>query len=566
MFLPHTLSIFVFAALAFRPAEAAALPNNTASQVISIRSPDHFYDQIGANNFTFVKFFHPKCPHCQKLQKPFEQLSHPIRKYNHNKSIEADARISLAQVDASNRITEPLLRKHSPTGFPTLKLYRNSLLVAEYNGVRTTSHMFDFLLKSISLQDTPLFSHIHSESVLRQFLHAMSERPVILSVYPPPSSFVETASDMHTSTAPTVAFATVDNPALLIPNRTNNHVKRLLRRHGRLPLLAAASSASSFTVDAQYWFPDIRDGESLASFMHTVIRPEHEPIQLSHLTAPYVLHAERPMLLAFGQGDAPTWDVIYFLAHADAEPPKMLPVYMPVAKFREFAHYVGLNVSQLEDHDAFVEDWETQYVVYRAGNMEPIVSRYDPSMNVSGATWLYQQRQRVNRTFVDTYAGELMRFTHQQLKAMLSFDGRGVLLLTYTRHCRLCTKYESLMTKVAKVLKSHAGFVVVARVHVDKGFPFIAEVKDLEKIKNAPSIVWLSAGERVVVYDGAMSVQAVARFGREMAAVPAEFHRGIEWMNVTAAYGLVIGLGLIVTAQLLLRGKRRRFAKRQHVT
>lgn len=548
-------------------AAAAAAPNTTVANVVSIRSAEHFDEHIAASHFTFVKFFHPDCPHCQRLQRPFAQLVHPLRRHNANASTPPRARVQLAQVDASNRRTAALLRRHSAAGFPTLKLYRSAALVAEHNGPRTTSAMFQFLLHSIALSQLPLLSHLPSERRVRRFLDAVHDRPVVLSVHPPPPLFVHTASEMRTSTASTAAFATVAHPALLMLNRTNRNLNRLQRRYARAPMLAAAPSAATFGARAQFWFPHVRDGESVPSFIHAAVAPPHQPIQLSRRTAPHVLHAERPMLLAFGAPDAPTWSDIYFLAHADAEPPHLLPVYIPIARFPDFANFVGLNVSRLPlDRDAFLRDWNTQFVVYSPANMHPVLSRYDPAMNVSGATWLYQQRQRVNSTLVDTYAGELMHFSHRQLKAMLSFDGRGVLLLTYTAHCRLCEKYANVMRKVATVLKPHAGFIVVARVDVGDGFPYIAEVNNLDAIKTAPSIVWLCAGERVVLYQGSMSAHAVSRFARQMAAVPAQFERGVEWVNVTAAYALVIGLGLIVTAQLLWRRKRARFTKRQHVT
>ncbi|KAI0563209.1 Thioredoxin-like protein [Gracilaria domingensis] len=431
--------------------------------------------------------------------------------------------------------------------------------------------MLDFLVTTASVADVPLITHIASPAQLDSFVQTIADRPLVLSVSPPSDQFVQAAAEMKASLSPTAAFATVQHPAMLVPNQSDPLIRQLLSRYARLPHIAATASASLFSTSLNWWFENVRDSQSVASFMYTTIRQPQEPFQLSAHDAPLVLQSEQPMLLAFGASDSPTWDDIFFLAHADVEAPSLIPVYMHVAEFLDFAQYVTLDTSQLNVSDTSnrqtVAEWTTQYVIYRSANLNPYISKFGDTVNITGATWLYQQRQLINQTSVYTVAGEVNVLEHHQLQSLITYDARGILLLLYNDNCAKCNKYASYLADVAKALEPHAGFIVVAAVNVQNGLPPLEQVKAMHELpQQLPLVVWASAGERVDVYDGAMSVNAISRYARQRAAVITQFRDGLEWSDVMHAYVIVIGLVLIVVGALLSRRRQRRFVKRYHVT
>eukprot|EP00178_Gracilaria_changii_P006671 TRINITY_DN21644_c0_g1_i1.p1 TRINITY_DN21644_c0_g1~~TRINITY_DN21644_c0_g1_i1.p1 ORF type:complete len:635 (+),score=137.61 TRINITY_DN21644_c0_g1_i1:1121-3025(+) len=555
---PHSLLSLLLLALLLNAAAVARAPARTHS-IIAVRNAAHFHQLTANPNFTFVKFFHPRCPHCRALRAPFQSLAQLVLTHNRNRTTARESCIALAEVDASDERTEPLVRKYSPSGFPTLKLYRAGAFVAEYFGRKRVSDMFDFLTTATSAPRAPLMHHLRSVSELHAFIPTLGERSLVLSTMPPSEHFMRTAAVMRSSLSPTTAFATVQHASMLLPNHSHPELHALLARYARLPHAAAIPDATMFPASLRWWFPNVRDSQSLPSFMYTAVRELHQPIQLSLRDAPLVLQSELPMLLAFGATDTPSWDDLFFLAHADVEPPALLPVYMHVSNFLHFARYVTLNTSNLTR-------WNTQYVVYRSANIDPYISKFGDTANVTGATWLYQQRQLINQTSVHTVAGELNMLNHMQLQCLLKYDARAVLLLLYTQHCAKCHSYASQLKHVAKRLEAHAGFIVVAAVSAHQRLPSVPEVSGLHDLpRNVPLIVWLSAGERVHVYDGVMSVNAISRYARQRAAVRTRFDNALEWNDVLSAYVLLMGVMMILVAMLLSRASsQRRFAKRFH--
>lgn len=90
----------------------------------------------------FVKLYSPNCGHCQAMQKDWDALENvpELKKLN----------IAIIEVrhDALDDIDNETTKKIE--GFPTIRVIKNSKIVGEYDGDRSTADMTKFILENFS--------------------------------------------------------------------------------------------------------------------------------------------------------------------------------------------------------------------------------------------------------------------------------------------------------------------------------------------------------------------------------------------------------------------------------
>ena len=98
------------------------------SKVIPV-TPDTFAENTKST--TFVKFFTPWCSHCIALKPIYEEVS------------EMFTNVTFIEVDCAKY--EDFCQDHEIRGFPTLKLYKNSIIYNDFEGPRDKTNIIRFL-------------------------------------------------------------------------------------------------------------------------------------------------------------------------------------------------------------------------------------------------------------------------------------------------------------------------------------------------------------------------------------------------------------------------------------
>lgn len=561
-----------------------AVPLNSSPPIKSTLGEREFEEAMSADAFSFVKFFHPRCPHCQAMAKDFVELSFKVSEHNRASATPQNHTIKAIEVDASKKENRPVLEAHAPA-FPTLKLFRSGKLITEFFGPRQVTPMYEFLMRSLEVADRPLVTHLGTPKQVEDFLAVGSDRPVIISLFQPrvgsaiekdtiarnhfPShiqlsatEWDETIEIMHEHTAPQAIFATVPHPSLLVTDSLQERFDGIKSRHFVPPLLAAAPRASSFNTSAEWYFPGVRDGAPASSFMHTAIIGDEQFVTLGEHNSPHILETTRPLAIAFGRKDSPGYYEEEFLLDAAEQQssPKILPVYASMKHSLDFAEHVGLNVSDFHTNEGSLEKWETKYVMYRFGNRGPVTEFYSEKDETSTGSWLRQQARNVNETDVATTAGEVLELDTSSWENLFEFDGRGVILELYDSECSSCN-LQSTSTRVAAQLREFAGSIIVARF--DIGSYELPKWPVLANDTSAPEMVWVAPGETPTAYDGFRSSRGVARFALEISGLKGE---DVDWIDVLLSYMVVVGVCMTVAGIWIMYRARRQKWKRDHVT
>ena len=90
----------------------------------------------------FVKLYSPNCGHCQAMQKDWDSLENVPELKNLNIAIIEVRHDALDDID--NETTKKV------EGFPTIRVVKNSKLIGEYDGDRSTKDMMKFILENFS--------------------------------------------------------------------------------------------------------------------------------------------------------------------------------------------------------------------------------------------------------------------------------------------------------------------------------------------------------------------------------------------------------------------------------
>lgn len=543
------------------------------AEIVSINGTASFKSLISHDTLTFIKFFHPRCPHCRTFAPHFLTLASLISSNNSHLNTTASPEITLAEVDASNERNHYLITAHA-IGFPTLKLFSSGRLLSEYTGPRQPQPMFDFLQQTLRIRSAALVEPLRTRHDLDIFLNQSATRPVILtifhpdfhssSIYPPhirPSLDVWDSAThlMRNTTRPDVLFASVSNPSYLIPTDPINKARfRSIAPTPYHPVLVAAADASHFWDLAQWWFPAMRHADSMQTFMHLSTLSRDRYIVLDPILAPIIMQTTNPIAIAFGKYDKPSWNQREFLltaANRHAEP-RIIAVYAKLDDHKDFAEHVGVFAEDQEERHAS----RGQYVVYRSGVMKPFVDILAPDSTVNANKWVKRHAQEFEKSKILPRPGQVLDIDHDSWSSLFQHDGRGVLLALYSSDCAACKRFEAVFADVARMLAPHAGAVVVARYDVSREtVPSEPKLPDFETV---PTVIYVPSGGDGVLFEGFQWRWAIASFARLQSETEEMPFASLGVMSVFAWYFGAAGFALLgVAVGLDVTNRLRSFSK-----
>lgn len=539
------------------------------SFVQSIKNMSHFQTALAERPHSFVKFFHPQCTHCIAMAPAFVNLSRLVHDYNQRPNTFENRTIQCLEVDVTLEANRPLTKKYSH-GTPTLILFSGNTSMEEYENIRQAQPMFKFIVSSIELSESAGLPHFTKTKPLTVFMNLVDTRPIVISVihtdlrlhhFFPRGLQLPTLTEWRAISAtsmldPKPIFATVSDPTLLVPSCSADRYQNLSTPHALMPVAVLARSASNLCADAHWYFPGVKDSQSLSTFIHSSLAHSRQFNTAKKETAVHLLNADRPLLLVFGNST----ELGYFgeykfrAALAMVSNPPVLPIYLQRSAFPDFAEYIGLPSVSPDNKN----NEDLSLLMYRYSNTGPIVTPYVG--NISGSNsmkaWVKKQSRLINDSKVVTSAGDVLILTRETWPSLFNFDNRAVVLLLAEG---VSSSDKSWMASIAAALRNEAGHVVVA-LYADglldrPSWPDTSEVVDL------PALMMITPAGGMVAYDGWWTTRSVARFARNMAEVETALGNGITWGDVAVCMTLVTGILLVASGlYLFLKRKRHGFA------
>lgn len=551
----------------------ASVAPRATGHVTSVNGTAHFNGLIAHEALTLIKFFHPRCPNCIALAPHFAELAALIDKHNNELSNTAADRVLVAEVDASKSQNTELVSTHADT-VPTIKLYSGGRLLSEYTGVRRADPMWEYVHSTLRFRASGIIEDVRTREDLTAFLNKNADRPVVVSVFHPtynpdtiypshvrPSSerWHETARHMRSGSAPSVAFAAVADPDLLLPS----HPQTLARFHrvARVPFvpaLVAAPRGVVFWECAEWWFPALRESDSMETFMHVSVLPSDDYVAVDSLNARYILASKRPLAIVFGK-HAPSWQDRQFLRNAARQKmnPRFVALYVNASEEVGFAEHVGV----VEEDGGNATGEEMVYVVYRAGNSLPHVARYARRTESALGEWLREQAKSINRSNVVTVPGKVLELDLDSWGHVFEYDGRGVLLELYRSDCGACKRFAETYDKAARMLTLHTGAIVVARFDL-KHYSLPVSPK-LPSYGYVPTVMYVPPGGEAVTFTGSRAPRAIAKFARFQANTEDVPLNRLGLLEIAGGVLFQAGLVLTLSGIAILRRSQK---KREHVT
>lgn len=120
-----------------------------AASDVHTLTKDTFDSFIKENELVLAKFYAPWCGHCKALAPEYEEAATALK----------DKKIHLVKVDCTEEAD--LCQKHGVEGYPTLKVFRGSDIVAPYSGQRKSQAIVSHMTK----QSMPAISRLEKDSI-----------------------------------------------------------------------------------------------------------------------------------------------------------------------------------------------------------------------------------------------------------------------------------------------------------------------------------------------------------------------------------------------------------------
>lgn len=558
--------IFLHLAIIFTVVIAHSSPLSPDRPLVSINSSSELTSFLERNHHAFVKFFNPSCPHCRAMAAAYVNLSHLLYEYNQNVTTPENKTVACLEVDLSASPNRALLDQYDISRVPTLLFFHSNSSYDEYAGARTAEGMFLFIQDTLRLMGEPGTPHFRSEEDVSNFLELVDQRPIVLSVLHaeldwrqffmedvqlPFTEWLELTSATWSNSRP--MFATVEDPSLLVLSGEPcyKRYEQQFRRLSYSPIAVAAPSAASFCEKSFWYYPGVKDSESLSSFVHTSIIRRRDYIKLTSENSRHIINADRPLIFVFGKTLRPSYNAQYILLSLSKirSIRPVVPVYVSRPSFPDLADYLHLPHEANESRGSSTEH---DVVLYYYGNMGPIIRNFKPGGSTSLSKWTSTEALALNKATVSTVAGHVLVLNETTWSGLFDFDARVVLLLL-TENDR--GSYKEFLESVAQILQPHSGSIVVARYDAEAanvqgdGEPFSglpASNPDLSDVSERPALVLVAPGEGVRRYEGRWTTRAVARFVRRWTGVNGNTTQGVVGEDVAIASCFLLGLVLII--------------------
>lgn len=536
------------------------------SALISINSTSQLTVLLNKDPHVFIKFFNPSCSHCRAMAPAYSNLSRILYDYNRNDTTPKNRSVTCLEVDISKSANRELLNRYDITGVPTLLFFHGNSTFDEYSGARTTDAMFTFIQRSLTLFEEPGIPHLLSEMDVLNFLNLVDQRPVVFSVLHesfnklqfysqdtqlPFTEWFELTSS--SSFIPRPMFATVADPSLLVltaegcRNHYNEQFKKLLIP----PIAVAAPVADSFCNEVFWYYPGVKDSESLSSFVHTSIIGRGSYVKLTPENSRHIINADRPLMFVFGKSTRPSYSADYTLSTLSSIDTirAAVSVYVCRPSFPNLEDYLQLPVEANGNHSS--SERNSIVVLYYYGNMGPVIRYFIPGGEKSLSEWAATESLRFNEAMIQTTAGSVHVLNDSSWSALFNYDPRSVLLLL-TRDGK--GGHFDFLESVAQLLQPYAGKIVVARYDSKSGHEMTMTSSsslsgsdpDLSEITERPALVIVSPGQDVRWYDGPWTIRDVARFARRWVGVDGDASDGVVGEDVAIALCFVLGSVLVI--------------------
>lgn len=455
--------------------------------VIDLKGDKAFDAGVRKHAKLFVKFFDPRCPHCQAAKRPYDALAATFGK--------KESPLQFAEVDASLRANAALVEQYAG-GLPTLKLFLGGRYAAEYGGVREEGAMERWLDMKLKADGAPLLTPIGSRAALDEFLKTHAEGPVVLVRGTPEimDEVTQTAGEMRHGVAPSVRFGLVNDESVLVPQRRPGYRSNSsISPYGVPPYAAAALTGKDFAVNPVFWTPRVLGGDSFGTFAVVSTLPDDGGAVLTPLNAPAVSAVSRPVLYAFGSASAPSTslaDEMRELIGLGAR--DLVAVYGNDLEFASLCAHLGLPPVP---KDKRTMPRETQFVLYRSGNRGADRFVYRKSEFGTKRMWLQRFYEIHGRAPMRLgRPGEVYELGFGNWEPLMDHDGRAVLIHVFDSGCKRCRDERETMEQTAEILKDSFPRIVVASYDVGQGrFPGKAHFKEPE---NLPFVGVVLPGEQ----------------------------------------------------------------------
>lgn len=535
------------------------------STVISINSSSQLTSFLDQNYYVFVKFFNPSCPHCQAMAPAYANLSRILHQYNHNETTPKNRTVACLEVDLSKMSNRALNDQYDISGVPTLLFFHGNSTYDEYEGARTANDMFKFIQDSLKLAEGPGIPCLNSEQDVLSFMELVGKRPIVISVLHgefdlgqfflrdaqlPFNEWLELTSSISSNPKP--MFATVTDPLFLVPSGKAclKRFKQQFERFSTPPIAVAAPSAAYFCRESFWYYPGVKDSESLSSFVHTSIIRSGEYVKLTSENSRHIINADRPLIFVFGKNPRPDYGAQYALSSLSRMRTirPVVPIYASRPSFPDLIDYLHLLN---EVNGSGESSSQRDVVLYYNGNMGPIIRIFNPRGAVSLSKWALTEALAFNNVTVPTIAGSVLFLNETNWRALFDFDSRSVLLLLTQDDPG---GFVHFLDSIAQMLQPLAGRIVVARYDSKDAKSLVGRESfsgapppnpDISDIIERPVLVLVSPGEGVRRYDGQWTPRAVARFARRWASADGTATDGIVGEDVAIAICSLLGLFLV---------------------
>jgi len=127
---------------------AAAMAQLPVEKDVTVLTDATMAAALLENEYTFVMFYAPWCPHCQEMLPKLEAVSRVCKRHNVN------ALIAKVDADANSALSE----KYEIKGYPRLKLFhRKEFVDYDYTQEPTGTEIFEWIRKKVGLGGAATF-------------------------------------------------------------------------------------------------------------------------------------------------------------------------------------------------------------------------------------------------------------------------------------------------------------------------------------------------------------------------------------------------------------------------
>jgi len=134
----------------------------SASDVLELKD-SNFANEIRRHDVALVKFYAPWCGHCKRIAPEFDTASAQLKR--------DDNPVALIKVDCTTETKT--CQDHSVSGYPTLKIFKNGEVSADYNGPREAAGIVKYMRTKAGPSAKRLFSVAEVEKFLENSEHSI---------------------------------------------------------------------------------------------------------------------------------------------------------------------------------------------------------------------------------------------------------------------------------------------------------------------------------------------------------------------------------------------------------